>query len=374
MVRLFTTSLVALTVSTAAAQSPIELVRRAALFYNSFQIVEIRGNVTEPIAGTSWQVSYEDTAWRAQPNFIPSDIRASAMDWVVSVGVNPHLTRADVSSTDDTLPTHWGFTAETFGAFGQISDRLTQARSAGTGIVSYKGQNHRCEIVDVTYDASPDFKPKTTVKHRRIYIDPKSLWILKLIDPDHSNGDVTFTVTSMRFNEPPPTELVSALRKFDAQPKTNAEWVGRSIPDVTLRDLSGSDVNLADLRGQPLLLDFWASWCGSCKRATALAQELSNTYGRDGLKVLTIATDNADDARSWLAFHHITLPALLDDDGAAWKAFDVPGIPVAIFFDDRGRTVQYWMGLDDENEVRSTIAAFFRSWRSVGNPSTAVRR
>lgn len=253
--KIVASGLVALSMTAAAAQLPTELVRRAALLYSGFETVEVRGDVTEPIAGSSWQVAYQDSAWRAQPAFVPAELRASANDWVVSVGVNPHLIRAG-SLKDDLPPANWGFTAETFGDFGRVADRLVNARSLGWETIVYKGQKHRCEIVDATYDTSPDFKPKTIYRHRRIYIDPVSLWILRVVDPDHPSGDITFTVTSTSFNQPPPAELMPALRAAAGAPKTKPAWVGHVLPEVTLPDLSGKSVNLADLRGRPVPLDF----------------------------------------------------------------------------------------------------------------------
>jgi membrane protein implicated in regulation of membrane protease activity len=65
------------------AQSRVDLLQRAAVFYNGFQTVEIRGEVIQRLTGTSWQISYEDRAWRAQPKLIPAGIRTPATDWII---------------------------------------------------------------------------------------------------------------------------------------------------------------------------------------------------------------------------------------------------------------------------------------------------
>lgn len=92
--------------------------------------------------------------------------------------------------------------------------------------------------------------------------------------------------------------------------------------------LSGAPLKLSELRGKAVLLDFWGSYCGPCRRTTLYAQDLQKRYGASGLVVLTLTRDTPGDAKLWTDQNHATLPVLLDSDGTALKAFDVQGIPV----------------------------------------------
>jgi cytochrome c biogenesis protein CcmG/thiol:disulfide interchange protein DsbE len=150
--------------------------------------------------------------------------------------------------------------------------------------------------------------------------------------------------------------LLEAL-KSASQAKDRPDWVGRPAPDLTLSQVSGSPVKLAALRGKPLLLDFWGSYCGPCKSATLHAQELKTLYQSSGLTVLTFTQDTAEDARAWIEYNHVTLPVLLDPDGAAFKAFDIQGVPVAILIGADGKVAHYWVGLDDPTSMDAVIAA-----------------
>src|SRR5581483_10071000 len=125
-------------------------------------------------------------------------------------------------------------------------------------------------------------------------------------------------------------------------------------------DLQGHRVRLADLRGHAVLLDFWASFCAPCRRAAAFSEQLGKTYHDAGLIVWGITQDTPEDAKKWLNFNHLSLPALLDSDGAAFKAFQVDGIPVAILIDERGQVVKYWTGVDDPKDIETTVAAVVR--------------
>ena len=209
--------------------------------------------------------------------------------------------------------------------------------------------------MEAIYDTSPEFKPHSSTSKKRFWIDPATLWVLKEAVPSDAVGEWTFDVTSMAFDKGVPSLLVEGLKGSASQSKVRPNWVGRNIPNVMLRSLSGEPVNLASFRGEPTLIDFWASWCVTCRHSFALSEELGKTYQQAGLCVLSVTQDSTEDARAWQAFHHLSLPTLLDIDGSAFKAFEIPGVPVVILIDDRGAVVKYWVGVYDEADVQSTV-------------------
>jgi peroxiredoxin len=146
---------------------------------------------------------------------------------------------------------------------------------------------------------------------------------------------------------------------MDAQPKDRPEWVGRQAPDFTLRQLSDKPVTLSQLRGKPVLLDFWGSYCGPCRLTTLHAQELANEYKASNLTVLTLTQDTPEDAKLWTEHYHVNQPVLLDPDGTAFKAFDVTGVPVAILVGEDGKVARYWVGLDDLSAMDSVLRTTF---------------
>ena len=242
-----------------------------------------------------------------------------------------------------------------FARYQTLGDRLLDAQRVGVETITYRDHDYRCEMIDATYDISPDFRPHSASRHFKVYIDPDTLWVLKESEPDTRFGEWTFTVTSLAFDQPPSKALLDALASLDNQRKSRPEWEGRQAPDFALNDLAGNRTRLADLRGHAILLDFWGTYCPPCKRATALAQQLASDYKDAGLAVWGVTRDTPADARSWLTYNHLTLPALLDPDGIAFKAFEVEGIPVAILIDQQGKIVKYWEGLDEKSEVQTAV-------------------
>jgi peroxiredoxin len=244
-----------------------------------------------------------------------------------------------------------------FGSFGDLARHLVDAQKIGTESIALQGHVYSCEIIDAIYDLSPEFKPHSLIEHRRISIDPSTLWVLRETRPNDTVGEWTATVTSITIDKPPSQEMIRALQDSASRPKDRRDWVGRPMPALTLMQLSGTPVNLADLRGKPVFLDFWGSYCPPCKPGTLMAQEFKKRYQSSGLVVLTVTQDTAEDARLWTSYNHVTLPVLLDADGAAFKAFEIGGIPEAIFIDAQGKVVRYWTGVDDPASIESVLDA-----------------
>ena len=203
--------------------------------------------------------------------------------------------------------------------------------------------------------------------HKRFSIDPSDMLVLRETQETSDKMEWTADIISISFDQPASKAMVQALQRFANPPKDRPEWIGRSMPDVRLSQLSGSAVSLGDLRGKPILLDFWGSYCPPCRRTTLHAQELANQYKSSGLTVLTLTQDSAQDAKMWIDRFHVNLPVLLDPAGTAFKAFDVQGVPVTILIDAKGKVVHYWVGLEDPSSMDPVLNATLQPHSSLGD-------
>lgn len=348
----FCIALLVFSASTLPGQSPTDLIHRVADHFNNANTFAIKGSASADIPGSSWRVSYEFWTEGAQPNFLPLSVRGPSIHVVSYVG---HLseTLAISSATDPKPKANFGM--QPFGRDNELAIKLVDAQKVGTETIAVDGHSYACEIIDATYDYSPGFKPHSIIVHKRLSIDPADLIVLRAKQSSPDGFEWTADVTSFSFDGPPSETMVHALQTFASQPKDRPGWVGRPLPDLTLQQLSGTQVKLSEFRGKPILLDFWGSYCGPCKRATLYAQEVQKTYQSSGLVVLTLTQDTAADARGWTDYNHVTLPVLLDADGAAFKAFEVEGVPVTILADGNGNVVHYWVGLDDPVSMKSIL-------------------
>jgi cytochrome c biogenesis protein CcmG/thiol:disulfide interchange protein DsbE len=118
----------------------------------------------------------------------------------------------------------------------------------------------------------------------------------------------------------------------------------RLAPALPTQVLVGPRVSLASLRGRPVIVHFWASWCGPClKEAPELAQLSSELHGRATL-VGVDWSDSVASARTFVRKHHWTFPVLVDHDGSVGNRYDLAGLPSTFVLDRQGRIVKRLIG------------------------------
>lgn len=116
--------------------------------------------------------------------------------------------------------------------------------------------------------------------------------------------------------------------------------IGFTAPDFTLKDLNGNIVKLSDLRGKPVYLNFWASWCPPCK---VEIPEIQKFYQQNKDKVTVLAidltfNDKLSDVIDMLKANNANFPVLLDTNANSSVAdsYQVYGIPESFFIDKNG--------------------------------------
>jgi cytochrome c biogenesis protein CcmG, thiol:disulfide interchange protein DsbE len=118
----------------------------------------------------------------------------------------------------------------------------------------------------------------------------------------------------------------------------------RAAPALPTEVLVPPRVALADLRGKPAIVHFWASWCGPCtKEAPELARLPSVLRGRATL-VGVDWSDSRSGAAAFVRKHRWTFPVLVDDAGHAGTAWQIRGLPATFVLDARGRIVKRLAG------------------------------
>lgn len=121
--------------------------------------------------------------------------------------------------------------------------------------------------------------------------------------------------------------------------------VGDAAPVFSLADLDGNPVRLADLRGRPVIVNFWASWCGPCVQEFPLLTSAAAAHERDGLTVVGIVfQDRSEAARAFLARMGASWPAAMDPGDAIANRFGIIGPPDTFFIDRDGVVVGRQIG------------------------------
>jgi peroxiredoxin len=115
-------------------------------------------------------------------------------------------------------------------------------------------------------------------------------------------------------------------------------YVGQTrAPDFSLRDLQGTMVNLADLRGKVVLLNFWATWCPNCRKEGSSFNTLYNQYRSQDFVLYRIDTkESRETVLKYLEKESVQVPVLLDEKGKVGRLFGVWAHPTTYLIDRQG--------------------------------------
>ncbi len=132
---------------------------------------------------------------------------------------------------------------------------------------------------------------------------------------------------------------------------------GQLAPDFTLQFADGTKTQLSDWQGQPVVLNFWATWCAPCREEMPEFVAAYDRYQGDGLVVVGInAQESASQAAEFMGEFDMAFPVALDVRGDVQQLYNVRGLPTTVFIDREGRIVERWAGLLRASALEELLA------------------
>jgi cytochrome c biogenesis protein CcmG/thiol:disulfide interchange protein DsbE len=199
-------------------------------------------------------------------------------------------------------------------------------------------------------ESPPDGSMETGSRQRRVRIRRTVIFLVVCLVNIGFLGVLTSQLLTVAQNQSVPT--LAGIR-------VKSPLEGHPAPDFTLPRLSerpASSLRLADLKGHPVLLNFWASWCDACKRE---APVMKATWRRvQGQGVVFVGIDVQDTRSAGLDFLHqydITYPNVVDATGAVSIEYGMTGVPETFFLDRRGVVVRKVIGELTEPILQSNL-------------------
>jgi thiol-disulfide isomerase/thioredoxin/outer membrane lipoprotein-sorting protein len=274
------------------------------------------------------------------------------------------------------------FAAHPLAGYARIADGVKTARRLDDDARVVDGHSVPVYVVEVRYDTTvvnPD--SLSTVSPKRYWIDRARFLVLAdslalerrspaLPDPvkiaqrsslNHVEWNTPPADSLFAFQAPAGAERVAELGRAGGGTGASGAsakdpFVGQVMPEFALKDLGGVTRPLSASRGKVVLLDFWATWCGPCRREMPTIQKLHRRYGSKGLAVWGVNCSEPKVAVSqFVRSNRYTIPMLLDQDGTVQNKFRVDGIPTLFVLDAKGTIVAHLVGMRDEDELLDAL-------------------
>ncbi|MCW2991412.1 MAG: Redoxin domain protein [Solirubrobacterales bacterium] len=157
-------------------------------------------------------------------------------------------------------------------------------------------------------------------------------------------------------NAPSPAEARKALEGSPAPLAALHADANALLP------IDGLDARLKALRGYPVVVNVWGSWCNPCREEFPILQRVAVAYGKRVAFVGVATQDAKEKAGPFLAQHPVTYPSYMDFDGKVADSYGVIGAPATIFFDAGGKRAYFHQGRYDtvadlEADIKRYIGA-----------------
>lgn len=169
----------------------------------------------------------------------------------------------------------------------------------------------------------------------------------------YKNLSGRFATDGLVTEKPQPDETIST------ETGELQEYAYNPAPDFSVTDAQGNKIRLSDMKGKPVVLNFWATWCYYCTVEMPDFEEMYKKYGEDVQFMMVNLTDGkretVDGAKKYISDKGYTFPVYFDTDSKAAIAYGISGIPATYFIDAEGNLKAYANSMIDMESLKKGI-------------------
>ena len=126
--------------------------------------------------------------------------------------------------------------------------------------------------------------------------------------------------------------------------------------DLSLKDLQGNSVQLSSLRGEVVLVNYWASWCSPCREEMPILDEFYKEHQSEGFMLIAVnVSESAEDAAEYVAEHGYSFTVWSDPPGDTMIELGINGLPASLLLDETGRIQKVWLGSVTEEILETSV-------------------
>jgi thiol-disulfide isomerase/thioredoxin/outer membrane lipoprotein-sorting protein len=221
----------------------------------------------------------------------------------------------------------------------------------GSGVANGKGQP-----VDGPQKIFYDPKSGLVLKNEQtLYLENKGVQIERIVTFILSDFALNEGVEEEKFAYTPPAE-VRVVNELDRLTNPDS-MTGEQAPDITFTDFDGETFQLSEMRGKPVFIDFWATWCGPCKMEMPHIESLYHELGVSGkIQIIAASSEDRHSLQNFLARNPYSFQVVTVAGEDVHKRFKTTSIPTGFVIDAEGVIRAHMVGAQSEAQLREAFA------------------
>lgn len=266
-----------------------------------------------------------------------------------------------------------------------LDTRISEAQILREESINVGGEMITCIVVECKYRTSgSNIEPPSDFlwidKARYLILHEIRHYTESTIQGSVHTSKVTYTYNVVKTNQPLPETLfafspppgsrevadLSVRPGTSTPPMSTGATIGKEAFDFVLKDLSGREVSLKNLRGKVVLINFWASWCGPCRVEMPYLEKLHREFKDKEVVILGINSERPEVALEFFQKNGYTFSTLWDERGSVARNYQVHGIPQVFVIGRDGRIVTHYVGTRSEGDLRAALSRAEVAFQTAG--------